>query len=92
ESKIRENNQSFFVPTLVKKNSLINITFEITDIQGYNLKLYDASGRLAKNIHQRVSIPGIHTAEISIKGLNSGVYFIRLESSTNPKIGKLIIY
>ncbi|MEO0162790.1 MAG: T9SS type A sorting domain-containing protein [candidate division WOR-3 bacterium] len=92
ENKIRKNNQSFFVPTLVKKNSLARLSFMIDQSRTCLIKLHDATGRLVKNIYEADFDPGIHNLEFSTKGLNSGTYFLILKSDGQQKVRKIIIY
>ncbi len=92
ENKIKGNTPSFSVPTLVKKNSEVKIVFGIDQYQKCSIKLYDVSGRLVKDIYNEISEPGIHTVEFSTKGLNSGVYFVSINSNKEQGTGKLIIY
>ncbi len=92
ENRIKEHLSTFFAPTLVKKNSQVKIVFENNRAQECAIKLYDASGCLVKNIYRAISEPGVHTVEFSTKGLNSGVYFVMMESKKDQRTRKLIIY
>ncbi|MEO0189834.1 MAG: T9SS type A sorting domain-containing protein [candidate division WOR-3 bacterium] len=92
ENIIRENKFSFFVPTLVKKNSLAKISFAIDHSRTCSIKLYDGTGRLVKNIYEADFAPGIYNLEFSTKGLNSGVYFVRLNSEQEQRTRKFIVY
>lgn len=92
EKRMRENALFLFVPTLVKKNSQARIVFETRHSQECLIKLYDATGRLVKDIYQAIPESGIHTVEFSTRKLNSGVYFVIMESKKDQKTKKLIIY
>jgi len=56
-----------------------------------NISLYDISGKKVRIIIKESKQRGTHSLMFRRKDLPAGVYFIRMQSSDNLKIVKLII-
>jgi thermitase len=58
-----------------------NISLFIPTAQHVSLKLYDATGRLAKTIIDESKSAGNYNMTINATNLNSGIYFVKLNTS-----------
>lgn len=56
-----------------------------------SLKLFDGAGRLVRRLDQGVKSAGGHRLEIRAEELAQGVYFMRLETSKQTKVEKMIV-
>ncbi|MDD5528474.1 MAG: S8 family serine peptidase [bacterium] len=88
ESKTQEQKLSLDVsPNPATKKA--NISLFIPTTQHVSLKLYDATGRLAKTIIDESKPVGNYNTTINTTNLNSGIYFIKL-NTTDTRISKKI--
>ncbi|MBE0434006.1 T9SS type A sorting domain-containing protein [candidate division WOR-3 bacterium] len=56
-----------------------------------NASIYDAAGRLSIELIDEIQDVGIYRKNIDMTSLPQGVYFIRLQSSSQPRIRKIIL-
>lgn len=82
-------------PNPIVEKTIITLNINTEDI--YNLNVYDMKGNLVKNLINNTKLnSGLHTIEWNLLDnnttkVNSGVYFLRLESNGNNIIHKLIV-
>ena len=74
-------------PNPVKGNA--DIAFSLPKSQEVRLAVYDAQGRLVRNLVEGTREAGMH--HISISGLKSGVYFYRLEAGGTSLIRRMVV-
>jgi hypothetical protein len=72
-------------------NSMTRIEFGLPSTMNVQIRLYNASGRLAKEISDGILQAGQHQIMIDGSGLPSGVYLVRLESSAGVLKHKLLL-
>lgn len=85
-------NPAFTISTIIKKGANIKIKIEPTQWRNYSIKIYDISGRLAKDVNPEEISWGTDYLEFSTNGLGTGVYFLMLNNRQTAGIKKLIIY
>ena len=67
------------------------IEFTLPDADFVTLSMYDITGKQLKTILSKKLSKGIHQINWNAKGLNEGIYFIRLETNTGSIVQKAII-
>jgi len=67
------------------------ITYVLPTARHISLRLFDAVGRLIRILDKGSKTAGGHRIDISTEKLSQGVYFLRLETSNETKVKKLII-
>lgn len=67
------------------------IRYQIANKGKVSLKIYDLSGRLIKTIINEEMSTGFYNVNLEMKGLISGIYFVRLESGDFVSVKKAII-
>ncbi|MDD5530744.1 MAG: C25 family cysteine peptidase [bacterium] len=65
------------------------VSYQLSAKSKVSLKLYDVSGREIKTLIEEMQAPGQYKKEI--KGLKTGVYFVKLSTKNYNKTAKLII-
>jgi hypothetical protein len=55
------------------------VSYQLENNEHVSLQLVDLSGRIIQNIQNEVKSAGSHTADINSAGLESGVYFLRVQ-------------
>jgi hypothetical protein len=68
-----------------------SIAYQVPRKTHISLKLYDASGRLVKDMVNGEAEPGYHHLKLDTKLLASGVYFYRLETGERAFTKKMIV-
>lgn len=58
----------------------LSVSFNLPSSNHILLGLYDASGRLIKNLMDETMVAGNHISTINMDGLNSGIYFVSLKA------------
>ncbi len=69
---------------------MINISWQVPAVARVNLALYDATGRLVRNLYTGDGARSGRVA-VDLKSLAAGVYLVRLESPAGSATHKLII-
>ena len=74
-------------------NPFINkttIEYELTQTNNVSLDLMDANGKRVKHLFTGQQQKGVHTCQLDIPGLNSGIYFIKLQVDNSAVYYKII--
>ncbi len=80
---------SLMIPNSISRNPVINFT--IPYASPVKINLYNANGvKVQTLVDEKNMLPGKYSAEVDIKTLSSGVYFIRLETNTENLTKKLV--
>ena len=72
-------------------NSSTTITYGLPVPSEVFLRLYDMSGRDVRTLFEGNKQPGVHTTTLFANDLPSGLYFVRLETSSNVMTRKVIL-
>jgi len=72
-------------------NSICRFNFELPATSDVTLNLYDQSGRLIDTLIEGSLSVGQHQHTVTLDGLPSGVYFVRLNSSTATLTQKFVL-
>lgn len=72
-------------------NPSTTISFELQIASLANLTVYNAKGELVKNLVNGVQTAGKHNVNFDGSGLNSGVYFYKLDADGKCQIGKMLM-
>ena len=67
------------------------ISYSVTRPTNVSLKLYDAAGRLVRNLLEGHVAAGHHTTDLVTLGLPHGIYFLVLETPEDSKSRPLIV-
>lgn len=67
------------------------ITYAVPVPSSVTIRLYDAAGRLMKTLVDADTAPGYYQAWLSSAGLNSGIYFCRMEAAGFSSTRKLVL-
>lgn len=76
-------------PNPINKNTNINYSLSFDDF--IDLSLYNSNGELVRVLNSSFVSAGVHTYNLDITNLNSGVYYYRLISNGYSKIHPLVI-
>ena len=76
-------------PNPVKENAVIN--FSLAQATKMRINIYDITGSLVKTVLNESVSAGAHTYNVNTQNLNSGVYFINMESDSISKTMKFLI-
>ena len=76
-------------PNPVKENAVIN--FSLAQASKMRINIYDITGSLVRTVLNESVSAGVHTYNVNTQDLNSGVYFINLESDLISKTMKFLI-
>ncbi len=80
-----------FYPNPINNNELLNMdVLNINDNETLEIQIFNQAGMLMSN--QRINANDGSTYNISIKGLASGVYFIRVQGQSSTFVEKLRVY
>lgn len=70
----------------------LNIELLVTENSEVSLELVDYRGSRVKSIFNKVSFqPGLFDYEISMRNINAGIYFIRMENNGELKIQRILV-
>jgi hypothetical protein len=72
-------------------NPLTKIRYEITGSEFVKLSVFDIGGRLVQTLVNAVQTPGTYEVDFEAAGLNSGVYFYRLETPARSETRKMTL-
>ena len=75
-------------PNPIKSNG--TITFELAEAVKGSVKIFDLNGRLIKEVNQQL-IQGINTVSLTDELLTVGVYFVRVETTSEVKTAKFVV-
>lgn len=73
----------------VRKNAVI--TFSTPDPGCVNVAIYDVQGKKVREILNAYRPAGIHGINFEVENIESGVYFVRLNTHNFSDVQKLII-
>ncbi len=76
-------------PNPVKENAVIN--FSLAQASKMRINIYDITGSLVRTVLNESVSAGAHTYNVNTQNLNSGVYFINMESDSISKTMKFLI-
>ena len=68
----------------------VTIAYELKSASGINIKIYDMSGRVVKNITKENQKAGVNNLIIQTTDLKNGIYFYTLNTDQEQFNGKLI--
>ncbi len=93
ESTPFSNYQLTLVVQPTHTTNTITIRYALPQKGQVKISLYDVSGRLVKDLVDKVQNPGIHDyyGDINKLGLSRGVYFVRLETDDKTLVQKAIV-
>ncbi len=72
-------------------NPETTIPFELSESDMVTLSVFDINGRRVRILAQGNHSAGAHQVRFNAEGLASGVYFVRLETSRNVMVNKLMM-
>lgn len=72
-------------------NNQTSINYSITSAGLTRVSVYNAQGQKVKDLFKGLQNPGKHSISFSADGLNSGVYFCKLENGNQNLISKLLL-
>lgn len=88
EETYASSNLRLFVYPTIGKNATIKFT--LPEEMNTNISLYDISGRLIKEIVNRVFREGEHQVLLNERSLSTGIYFIRLTTEKKALTRKIV--
>lgn len=68
-----------------------NISFVVDETQNISLRIFDMNGRLVKVIAEEVFEAGEHQVEWNAKDVESGIYFLRMETGDAVQTEKISV-
>ncbi len=77
-------------PNPIVDNKL-SVNYYLPQADIVTFKIISAEGKIAKVIHSAARIQGKEKKIIDLKGLGKGIYFLRMETSTDLKTRKIVI-
>lgn len=75
--------------TIMASEGMVN--YFLPEAGAVEITLWDASGRLVRNIYSGSSSSGEHSISWNASTLASGAYFMRLKTSTGVKVAKVVL-
>jgi len=72
-------------------NNSTVISYQLANAGLVKLSVYNAKGEIVQNLVNTSQIAGTHNIQFNANGLNSGVYFYRLESVEKSLVGKMLL-
>jgi len=72
-------------------NNSTVISYQLANAGLVKLSVYNAKGEIIQNLVNTSQSAGTHNIQFNANGLNSGVYFYRLESAGKSMIGKMLM-
>ncbi len=72
-------------------NQNIQLTYEISENTQAQMQIYDAFGKLVKNINNVELYEGLHNFNVDVSDLSAGMYFCTLQSDKWQAIEKFVI-
>ncbi len=84
-----ERSKLTIMPNIVRGNA--RIQFTIFEKQSISLKLYDLTGREVMVISDGIVDAGVHSYNLNVSNLISGIYFLILKGEKEAEIRKLLV-
>jgi len=72
-------------------NPETNIRFSLKSKTLVSLNIFNIKGELVKNLLKEELPAGMHNYKFNASGLNSGVYFYKIETSTKNQVQKMVL-
>ena len=77
-------------------NPLVNFNLQVAESKSYNLEVFDMMGRLVKNIHTGILVPGNYTFSWDGRLNNSsqassGTYFLVVSNDASSSVNKMLL-
>jgi len=72
-------------------NPATTISYQLSSISEVRLMVYNAKGEMVKLMDNGMQNAGKHSVSFDATGLNSGVYFYKLEAGGNSAVNKVIL-
>lgn len=73
----------------VPANDFTNVSFTITENEFVNVALFDALGNKVANVVNEFRVKGDYTETLSLKGINTGNYILKITAGTNNSVVKI---
>ncbi len=86
-NSISENNLSVYPNPAA---SFVNVSFTLQNQSNVKLQLVDITGKSIREINPS-SLKGENTLTLNLDGIESGIYFLRLETGTSTETRKIIV-
>ncbi len=77
------------IGTTINPGGTSLVSFAVAKNSKVALTLYDLSGRKVRDLFNGFAAKGVH--RVAVKGLSSGVYFVKMESGNFRDVSKLVI-
>ncbi|MFC1732459.1 C25 family cysteine peptidase [candidate division KSB1 bacterium] len=84
--------ETFFsiYPNPVKESAIVQ--YAITSASFVNISIYNSIGQQVKKVFEKDHmLPGVYSLEINVADLESGLFYVRLDTGKGSKVEKLII-
>jgi len=72
-------------------NEMVHLSFSLPERSKLRIDLINPNGQVLKTISNRVYESGTQTTEFNLKGIASGIYWIRLASESDSQTMKLVV-
>ena len=90
---VKENNASKISNISISPNpssDITSVSYNLNSTQNISIELLDITGKLVKSFFSGIQEAGPHTNIFDLKGINKGVYFMKVSSEGNKLTQKLI--
>jgi len=77
-------------PNPVRDNA--KISFELNNSNAVSYQVFDMMGRVVRVMNLGTLSEGVHEVNVSVDGLASGAYMLRLNAGTNTSTVKFMVY
>jgi hypothetical protein len=67
------------------------LSYTLSSSSNVTLNIFDMNGRLISSLEKGRQAAGLHTQEISLSGLEKGVYMIQIITNQTSEAAKLIV-
>ncbi|MEW7278918.1 S8 family serine peptidase [Aquimarina sp. 2201CG1-2-11] len=85
---LNDKNDSFLIAV---KNTQMQILLHQKEIGGFAFSLYDLQGRYVQKLKEGFLSKGLHSLDIDISGINTGIYLVKFESKGTYRTTKKVI-
>ena len=85
-----------FVDVYPNPFNQVNFNLQVAESKSYNLEVFDMMGRLVKNIHTGILVPGNYTFSWNGRLNNSsqassGTYFLVVSNDASSSVNKMLL-
>ena len=71
--------------------SITTISFRLEKSETVSLNIYDITGQLVKTVVEKQFEKGVHNLQLDATAINTGIYFLRMQTGSNIQTRKLVI-